>query len=364
MHDNLTTDILTTDVLNGVSLAIWGRLYDLADRLKKLAPWRWIGAGDVFGVQLPGADAVWLVTFLSGGDQEYSACTICQGWDAWRELQALQAREPSDHDTTLLEIPHLQVVFTSRAFVSAAEKNLLGALGRRYRGRHDWTVFRSFQPGYLPWLLAAAEAKPLLAVLHQTLGVALRVEGEPDLLQREPGKVLVRVPPTQAAEAWHEVWRAMPVAPHSIMSRPLDQAALAALQREPQSGVCLEADLALTGSCMQPEPGARAQTLYALALVEADSGYVYHAELMQALDGLAVMQAHVPEKVLQIWRKHNSYPREVRVRSDRMMNLLRPLAEKLPFRLVRCAELPKLEAFLTGMARMLKQTRCGSSGLP
>jgi len=76
------------------------------------------------------------------------------------------------------------------------------------------------------------------------------------------------------------------------------------------------------------------------------------------------MQARVPDKVLQIWRKHGGCPREVRVRSDRMMTLLRPLSEKLPFRLVRCAELPTLEAFLNGMVRMLKQARCGSSGLP
>jgi len=103
--------------------------------------------------------------------------------------------------------------------------------------------------------------------------------------------------------------------------------------------------------------GERPQLLYVLALVDAATGRAEHVELLQALEGMRAMWRQVPERLVEVWSQQGSCPREVRVRSERMMNLLRPLTEKIPFRLVRCAELPRHDTFLAGMARYLKTNR-------
>ncbi len=344
------------DVLNGISRATWNRLYELADRIKALAPWLWLGEEELFGVQEAGAKNVWLGSFMGGPEQPSYACIFCRGWEARHDLRALRAHGPAENAAALLEIPHLQVVFTGRALVSHNEKLLLRALGRRCRGSHDWTVFRAFQPGYLPWLPTPADAQALVTILHQMLGVALRVESGPELLQSHPDQILVRVPPAASGGAWADVWCPVPDEAEEIAIR-VRSAGLTALQQAPLTDAVMEVDLTLTPSCLQPVVGERPQLLYVLALVDAATGRAEHVELMQALEGMRAMWQQVPERLVEVWSQQGSCPREVHVRSERMMNLLRPLTEKIPFRLVRCAELPRLDTFLAGMARYLKTNR-------
>lgn len=338
------------ETLNGVSLDHWRRLYDLADRLKSLAPWQWMDEDAFFGVEATGAQEPLLVSFL-GGHGDYLACVAYQGWMALRDIQAVQNSEGST-EISEVEIPHLQAIFTSRHFVDEAERHLLRALERRYRGRRDWPIFRSFQPGYLPWPLTAAEAAQLTDVLRQALGVALRVEDDPALLRRHEREYLVRV--RGAADgAWQDVWRAMPDVATPELLVGMDAAAVKALHARRKPGACVEVDLALTSGSLQPAPGARPQSMYALAVVDAETGQAYGVEVMQALEGVAAMWAEVPDRLVKIWGQMEACPRQVEVRSDRMMNVLRPLTELLPFRLTRRDRLPHVVELLGGLNAFL-----------
>jgi hypothetical protein len=50
----------------------------------------------------------------------------------------------------LLEIPQLQASWEDREELHVRDRETIKALGRKYRGRQAWPLFRSYQPGYAP----------------------------------------------------------------------------------------------------------------------------------------------------------------------------------------------------------------------
>ena len=340
--------------IGGVPLETWRRLYALGDRIRALAPWQWIGEEDYFGVEVPGPRPVWLVTFLGGIHREYFACTAYDGWEALRDTLTVQAADSPDDAVRVLEIPHLQMVFTARALIQDAEKRVARALGRHYDGSGDWPVFRDFRAGYLPWPVAAGQAETLATVLRQALGMALRVEDERDLLHGQPGAYLFRV--ADGAGGWRDEWRERPALPEPELAIGLDAATVNALRQARKLGLQVEVDLVLTQGTVQFKRGVRPQTMYALAVVDAATGYVHGVEVLQAADGgVASMWSQVPDTVVRLGHRMGGCPRQVDVRTDRMMNVLRPLTEMFPIRLTRRQSLPEFDRFLAGMDAFLSR---------
>jgi hypothetical protein len=352
--------------IGGVTLDAWRRLYELGDRIRDLAPWRWIGEDEYFGVEVPDATPpVWLVTFLGGIHREFFACTAYAGWEALRDALAVQASDSADDAIRILEIPHLQAAFTDRRYLYPAEKRAVRAIGRTYAGPHDWPVFRDFRAGYLPWPVNASQAHVLTAVLNQALGIALRVEDDRRLLQTRPGAYIFRVP--DGAGGWRDEWRETPALPEPVLTIGVDAAAARTLRQARTLAFEVEVDLVLTQGTVRPGTGQRPQTLYMLAVVDAVSGHVHGAEVMQATDGnVAAMWAQVPDTVVRLWQRMGGCPRQANVRSDRMMNVLRPLTEMFPFRLTRRQQLPGFDRFHQGLDAFLSRppTPNGSSAPP
>ena len=339
---------------DGLPLDLWQRLYDRADQIKTLAPWEWMDEEDYFGVQLPGNEPVRLVSFL-GGWGEYFACAIYEGWESLRDIRAVQDMDDPSPMMTVMEIRHIQAVFTEREFVDESVAGVISALGRKYRGPNDWPVFQSYRAGYLPWRIEADEAPALLEVLNQALGMALRTEDHPELLRGgEEGQILFRV--ADATCGWRDEWRAMPELPVREMAVDLPVATLTALRSMPLMAVQVEMDFVMTAGHVQQTPDDRPESMYALTMVNADSGVVYGIEVMQALDGLDAMWAKIPVKVLTLLQRLGGCPKQVAVRSDPMMNLLRPLTEWLPFRLVRQEKLPRTEAIMEDLDAFLSKS--------
>lgn len=335
-----------------VPMPVWARLYRLADCFKKLAPWKWIPEDLFFGVQPRQSKDVWLVSFV-GLNDNYLACAAYLGWQAFRDMLAMQS-PGSRTEVSIAEIPHLQAIFTSRRFVDPHERELIRALGLRYRGKKDWPLFRSFRPGYLPWPLTAEEADTLATVLEQALGVTLRAEEDPSLLACDDDEILLRV---EDRDGWRDEVRAVPALPATDLTVGMDAKVVSSLQKGRRLPAAVEVDLVLTSGSIQPAHNTRPQSMYALAVVDAETGKAYGVEVLQALRGVPAMWAEVPDRVLAVWRQMGGVPRQVEVRSDRMMNVLRPLTEMLPFRLTMRERLPHTGELMSGLDAFLSRRR-------
>ena len=82
----------------------------------------------------------------------------------------------------LLEIPNLQASFENREVLEGEDRGIIRQLGLKFRGRNAWPMFRSYRPGFFPWLIDSHEAELLTCALEQVLVVAPRL-GE--LLRRK-----------------------------------------------------------------------------------------------------------------------------------------------------------------------------------
>lgn len=335
---------------SGVTRPTWERLYDLADRLKKLAPWDWMGPADSFGVRLADSDETGFVTFLGQG-ADFRACAVFRGWDAWRD--ALAARMAHDEPIWMIETPQLQLAYFDRALVSSAEVNVIRALGRRYRGRQAWPVFRCHRVGYLPWMVDQAEGQWLADVLHQAYGMAMRVEADSALLQsRFPAAFLVRVQDRQGG--WKDDWQNLPPAANGECSITIDLGKIGRIKAAPPLARRLQVDLAITTAVVQAVGETRPQTAYVLMVVDGDTGRIEAGEIMQATAGIEAMWALVPDILLQVFLSLGGCPREIEVRSERMANVVRSLTELLPFRLTRREKLGYLEQAREGLNAYFK----------
>ena len=320
--------------------AQWLALYELADRLDRLAPWEWMGLADCFGVSLPGMEEPCFAVF-GGQPKAFRHVRFLMGWRAFYDLMTRLADTSKQTPTWLLEIPMLELLFISGEMLFAHEKAFLAKLGRMPDAGQMVPVFRTITPGYHPWLPDAGERALLEAALYQAFGMAMRVESDGMLLKsRMPREVLVRVQDGQGE--WCDTWSPVKQLSDIEVEVRLGVKPLRALAEKKLWPMTVQLDLVFSPLMVGVE-GTRPKTAYILLVVDAVSGMIIAEELFQATKGIAQMWGELPERLLEIFMRLGGCPESIEVCSDRMANLLRPLGEMIPFKMVRREQLAALE---------------------
>ena len=332
--------------------ASWQRTYTLAARLDELCPWEWMGVADCFDLHFYGREEPCFVVF-GGRPKAFRHMRFLMGWKAFYDMITRLADPSKQTPTWLLEIPMIEVLFVEPALLFDHEREFLAALKRPVVADSRNAVFRSILPGYHPWLPDAEELALLEPALYQAYGMAMRVESDGMLLKRDfPRKILLRKQDAQGA--WADVWTEVkPVADEEVEVR-LAGDMLQALKDKPLWPMTVQLDLIFT-PLMIGLKGERPQTAYVLLAVDAVSGMIIAEELFLATGGIPQMWADIPERLLAIFKRLGGCPETIEVGSDRMANLLRPLGEFLPFKMVRRERLTVLENAREKITTYMKQ---------
>jgi hypothetical protein len=200
----------------------WRPLYELADRIKELAPWEWMDEDDIFGVQDPDTGEIGFVSVM-GTLGEHMCIGVYLGVDALYQFFELEEIADSTDSweiaSRLLTIPQLQASFENHDMIDKEDAGIMRKLNLKYSGPNAYPLFRSFQPGCPPYFMNSDQINFLTHVLEQTLDVAPRYEEDESLLY--PGDeemFLVRVPVQQDGKIqWVDEIRAFPAPEmHSI----------------------------------------------------------------------------------------------------------------------------------------------------
>lgn len=326
------------------SLDEWRRLYQAAIAFRQLAPWEWMTETDVFGVQNPESGQIGYGSIM-GMLGEHLALAVylgSEGLEGFWRLEEDRDLEPS----FVLEVPQLQASWGDRRELRWEDREVIKALGLKFRGRGAWPLFRSYAPGYFPWFVTPEEARFLTLVLEQGLEVARRVKENRALLAPlHKGIYLVRTPEKRGETL---VWKDERVKPPPPQPRPLPsptitETDLAALRRLPRQKITVQADLFLMPSPIKEKEDPRPYFPYNLMTVEARSGFILGTDLLAPKPSLDAVWAKAPEAFLNVLRRLGSLPTEVAVRSERVYELLKPVAAGLGIRLTRRRSLPALE---------------------
>jgi hypothetical protein len=325
----------------GAPVSAWRRLYDVAARIRALDPWPWMNLGHVFGVQPHGSAGPGFVLFSEQGDPPRRAVSVYPGWAPFRD--AIMSHAHPDGRAPLertVEESWLRLMFLPQAGLGRGDRAVLVRLGWDLTGADEFPAFCSQKVGYFPDRLGPSEVVWLHAVLYQAYGMALRVETAPDLTQeRMPRTFLVRM--QDAAGGWRDAWVDEPAARTDVdVSIDLDR--VRRVRCHPAGAAVLQADLVLSPLKMKSAEDHRSEAVFTLLLVNGETRVIIRCDAMQATEGIETMWAQVPGAVLRGLEQLDALPAVIEVRSERMLNVLRPLTELLPFKLTRRENLDAL----------------------
>jgi hypothetical protein len=158
----------------------WLSLYETAQSYKELAPWKWMGDAQVFGVEHPTEKTLhFCVVFGRGG--------IVYGLNVYKGVAGLDSYlgilEASPFDNPLFSQRAIALAFEDRKNLTKEDYQHIKKLGLKFRGKNSWTQFLDYTPGYHPWVMAEEDIDTMKMAMEQTMEVAKMVKADPDLIE-------------------------------------------------------------------------------------------------------------------------------------------------------------------------------------
>ncbi len=337
---------------NDIMLEEWRKLHEAALQVKKYTPWEWMEEVDVFGVENPEDGTIGFVSIM-GALGEFEGISVYLGVEALDGFWEMQNAGPDVSPEMVLELPQLQISFTSRKEMEKQDLALIKKLGLKPRGKNAWPQFRSIIPAHLPWFLEDAEVRFLRLVMEQILDVLKRCEEEPEILEPpEDDSYLIRVPRKDDGGnlVWEDEMRQLPPPEDFDVDVRLDAKLMETFKALPQNHSGIECALFMVPAPVMEKD--RPFFPYVLLMVDPMSTMVLGIETLQPSPSLAAMRATVPNLLLEQCIKVKIRPQEIAVDSDLMYDLLEDLADEAGVELIDDFE---LEGILEVKASMFEQ---------
>ena len=337
----------------------WSRLFEVTLRIRQLAPWEWMNETDIFGVQHPETGEICFVSVM-GALGEHIAVSLYLGASALAKFMYLQEVPPEvfqEYPEILLEIPQLQASFEDRGVLDDWDRQLIRNLSLKFRGRKAWPRFQSFRPGFIPWRLEPEEVRFLTLSLEQLEEVSPRLRADRSLLQRDDaGGFFIRACRTTDGRTGEWEDRYVQIPPPEFPPVPLtwDPNDLKRLKRATSRGDIIELDFfQFPGSI--GKKGQRPAAAYVLLAVHSQSNMILGAEFIQVKDTLENMWGQLPGIFLLQLANAEMRPKEIRVQSHLLLNVLPPAFDSLGTKIVLKPSLKKLGAAKREMLAFLEK---------
>ncbi len=144
----------------------WLELHEAFREYCGLYPWAYFDDSDLVAVELAGGqERGYCVVLGSGGIERGLA--VYRGDEGLAGFLAIATGlvDPGSLDA-LNTTDAVSDTLADREELDKEDRDVIRSLGLRYRGRGRWHLFRSYVPGYFPWLLEADDAVLLAAALR------------------------------------------------------------------------------------------------------------------------------------------------------------------------------------------------------
>jgi len=324
------------------SISDWRNLYEAAAEFKKIECWDWMLDSDIFGVQDPANGEIGYCCIM-GRLGEHFALAVYLGTEGLGTYLKIRNREIMAGDFDALTSQKcLMASFEDREMLSKEDRDVIKKLNLRFRGRNQWPLFRSYQPGYYPWYLAKGEAEYLTLALQQTVEVSLRFKEDPNILAPpKRSQYLVRVP-REAKDGWHwtDKWMGPePTKELKIMAPPINEIRLQKLKKNvTRRGGVWEADFFFSPTPVK-EGKEKPYYPYAALYVDKRSGIILHVDMIRPEEHMTGF----PNSLMELIEKAQMKPSEILVRREEASELLKLITSKLNIKLRLVERLEVLE---------------------
>ncbi len=321
-----------------ISLDHWKELYALAAKIYDLAPWRLMDETQIIAVREPHSGATGFVSVMGVLGEHHAVAVYreAEGLYGFAELESNTDRQRMRE--LMFETPQLQLSFEKRGQVMKQDKSIIDSLGLKPK-RGAVPMFRSYVPGYFPWIIDTEEARMLQCALEQLIEVAPRCAAGPLRVSEDvEGPYLLRC---KNGELWED--SRLTVAPPRLeVHTQVPPDLLDAARRARRIDQVVEVDFFMVPSVIG-EKTERPRCAYALLVVDSGIGMILGMQLETAEPNLQAMWGRVGARFLEALSKHGTLPARVAVCDPRVAQLLTPIANHLQLELVHAARLRNLD---------------------
>ncbi len=350
----------------------WKRLYEIAVKVKELAPWEWMYEDQIFGVQNPDTEEIGFVSIMGIAGEHFGLSVYlgAEGLFGFNELHYEGLEEEDDDDDEdmfdesddylakamkLFSIPQIQVSFENRGMLEKDDHAIIKKLGLKFRGSYNYPLFRSIVSGFLPYYITSEEARFLSCVLEQVLEVAPRVKENEKLLEDTDMDViyesyLIRAPKNENGKIlWHEEHRVILPPPDEDISVMIPTEIMEEIKHFPQNkNLVIEMDLFHSPTPIA-EKGKRPFIPKMLMLADGQKGIILGFELLKTQETELENFTQLVDNIFESLKKLGVRPNEIHVSSDNLFDLFRTFTQQLNIKLKQVDELEAVEAAKEGM---------------
>ncbi|MEA3428313.1 MAG: hypothetical protein U9Q84_03650 [Thermodesulfobacteriota bacterium] len=334
----------------------WQKLYDVAVEFKKLECWGWMYDDDLFGVQNPD-DGETGYCCIMGIFRQMFGIAVYLGADGLDGYLKIQSGEIGEADPDALYCQKcIMASFEDRDYLWKEDLQLIKKLGLKFRGRNQWPMFRSYRPGYVPWLLTKKEVLFLTVALEQAIDVAVRFREDEGLLApRGKNKYLIRVPDKiEDIILWEDRWiKPAPVKKTRLPKLSDDRVDEIRIQKIKKKAVrtsnIWEIELAFSPTPVR-EKKERPYFPRMLAVIDQRSILGLDFHIFKISSNVSEFRNHF----LGFLEKHGALPKEILVGNDETLQIIAPIASLLKINVKSDSELLAMEEFNHAMFDFFK----------
>ena len=324
-------------------------LYQAAMDFKKAEPWQHLYDGDLICVENPVDKMVGYCSVMGKAGEHYALGVYLGDEGIAGFYDSLENAETIPYHQAL----HLQncvmCSLEDRDQLAKQDKEQIKALGLSFRGKNAWPLFRRYEPGYHPWFINQYECLFLTHALKQTLFVVQEVIEGRIRMNMEEGETILRYSKKKDGKLeWYskEITVAHPV----VIFSPVeinDELLIQRVKREERiENISFQIDTCYMPSPVQENMDERPYYPRLFLVVETESGLIVDYHMYKKIDD----DADVTLKKLISFCLEKGVPREIQVRSVKMVAILDDFCQKAGIKLKMVKTLPGVDQVLERMA--------------
>jgi len=317
------------------SIDAWRKLYQLADEIKIVAPWKWMDELQIFALQIDPEDELVYCSIMGNGG-EFSGIALYFGAVGLESYNAIQELLQDPFDLYLSQ-NCLMLTYDDSDLLKEEDKQLFKKLGSKYRGKGAYPLFRFLEPGFEPWFLSDDQAQFLIVALPKLIDVAKTVKYDTEYLFNDEGLIrLFALDDRSEAPRWKDSWIPGYLPPEESQQPRLDEMRVNRILKNCQKAPGVwELDYFYSPGLIQNKP--KPFYMQVAMIVDKEEGTVVGYDLIMD-------DAHetVVAKLFDAMEKFKLVPRKVHVYKDDLYYLLEGMSKLFGFEISLVDELPSL----------------------
>jgi hypothetical protein len=309
-----------------VAIHDWKELYTTAIEFRDLKPWEWMSSADLFAVKHPETGEI-AYCCIMGELGEVFSLTAYLGQEGLQSHIALSAWTEEITLEMMNKPKCLMTTFENRETLDKKDLADIKKLGLTFRGKQQWPLFRTLDPGFVPWFLNTEQVQFMTLLLKQAIFIAQSVLKTPDLIVPEIEKCTARIPVTKNGHVeWHTEVIDVDVE-EEIFSVPqyANEINLKNLRKNLTSNMSAPWGIDWFYLPTQISDGERPYFPTAVIIIDGGTSSIITFELSQ----IGKVYETIQNKLIEAIEKHNGYPKLMYVDKPEVAAALKKIATAL-----------------------------------